>query len=262
MDHLVLFLDDQWVFRFAKNPEYIEHFPNEVKLLDALHKQISLPIPHYEFVARDKSFGGYRKIKGRPLTKTRYKRMSPQERSVLAAELGNFFNELHSFPASKAKALGVPMEDPSEYLSTLKKEYEQYVERKITPAEQEYSEKIITDSQAYNDQAHPHVMTHNDMLGVHIFMTENNRIAGIIDFGDKAIGDPAKDFNGLLDINPSFMKAVYDHYKMKDPTLLSRSLLLRRRGSLSWLAYNAKAGTPNSYARAYRQFKRVMKLEP
>jgi aminoglycoside phosphotransferase (APT) family kinase protein len=104
-------------------------------------------------------------------------------------------------------------------------------------------------------------MTHNDMLGVHIFLTKNNRIAGIIDFGDKAIGDPAKDFNGLFDIDPSLVKSVYAHYNKKDPTLLDRALLLRKRGSLSWLAYNAKAGTPKSYARAYRQFKRVMKLE-
>jgi aminoglycoside 2''-phosphotransferase len=261
MDHLALFLDDQWVFRFAKNPEYITHFPNEVKLLDALHEQISLPIPHYEFASKDKSFGGYKKIQGKPLTRAGYKRMSMEARKAIASELGNFLNELHAFPVSKARALGVPAEDPAEYLSTLKREYKQYLEPKITAAEKIYSQKILLESQAYNIQKHPQVMTHNDMLGGHIFLKKNNQIAGIIDFGDKAIGDPAKDFNGLLDIDPAFMKAVYGHYKKKGPTLLSRSVLLRKRGSLSWLAYNAKAGTPKSYARAYRQFKRIMKLE-
>lgn len=261
MDHLAIFLDDQWVFRFAKNPEYIAHFPNEVKLLNALHKQISLPIPHYEFVSKDKSFGGYKKIQGKPLTRAGYKRMSLEARKTIATELGNFFNDLHSFPASKARALGVPLEDPAAYLSILKREYKRYVEPKITTAEKVYSHKILLESERYNTQKHPQVMTHNDMLGCHIFLKKNNHIAGIIDFGDKTIGDPAKDFNGLLDIDPSLVRAVYARYNKKDATLLDRALLLRKRGSLSWLAYNAKVGTPKNYARAYRQFKRIMKLK-
>lgn len=261
MDHVALFLDNTWVFRFPKNAEYIAHFPQEVKLLDALHKRIGLPIPHYEFVSKDKSFGGYKKIQGKPLTRAGYKRISVEARKTIATELGNFFNELHAFPVSKARALGVPPEDPAEYLSTLKKEYKRYVEPKITPVEKVYSQKILSESETYNTKKHPQVMTHNDMLGGHIFLKKDNHIAGIIDFGDKAIGDPAKDFNGLLDIDPSFAQAVYARYKKKDASLLERSLLLRKRGSLSWLAYNAKAGTAKSYARAYRQFKRVMKLK-
>lgn len=258
MDHLALFLDHQWVFRFAKNPEYIDQFPKEIELLDALHKEISLPIPHYEFVSSDKSFGGYKKIHGRSLTHSGFQKLSKQTRDSLAAELGNFLNELHAFSVPQALALGVKVEDPTLYLKTLKKEYEKYVRPKMADEDRRYCNSLLALSEEYAQGKYPERMTHNDMFGVHIRLTKQNHIAGIIDFGDKVIGDPAKDFNGLLDIDPSFVKAVYAHYDTKDDTLLDRSVLLRKRGSLSWLAYNAKAGTPRSYARAFRHFKRVM----
>lgn len=261
LDHVAIFLDDQWVFRFVKNPEYAALFPNEVQLLCALQTHITLPIPNYTHVSKDKSFGGYKKIQGQPLTRAGYRQMSHQMRKKIASTLANFLCELHTFPSSKARALQVPREDPQAYLSTLEKDYRQFVEPRITPDERAYCEEILLASSEYCQKKHPVVMTHNDLHGQHIYFTSDRGITGIIDFGDRAIGDPAKDFCGLLDIDPSLQKAVFDQYDRKDPPLLHRSLLLRKRGSISWLAYNAKAGSVASFTRAYRQLKSCMTLK-
>lgn len=261
MDHLALFLDNKWVFRFPLNREYTALFPKEVALLKELHGHITVAIPHYEYVSADETCGCYKKIHGKPLTSTGFKRMSPKAQHTIVTELAGFLSELHSFPVSKARKLGVPFEDPHAYLESVKKGYDRYLRAKLTPDERLYSEQLLILSQEYAEKKHPVVMMHNDVRGLHILLTQNNHLAGVIDFGDKAIGDPAKDFSALWDIDPSFIKALYQQYGKKDPTLLSRSLLLRQRGSLSWLAYNAKAGTPQSYDRAYRLFKRTRKLK-
>lgn len=261
MDHLALFIDETWVFRFPKNPEYVREFPNEVRLLNALQSHITLAIPRYELVAADASFGGYRKIPGLPLTKNGYADMTAKERSAVAAQLAEFFTELHSFPVKKAASLGVSYEDPSSYLATLREEYARFVRKRLTTEEHLTAEKILTLSQEYAHQRHTQVMTHNDVRGLHILRSKDARIVGIIDFGDKAIGDPAKDLSALWDVSPSLVRDIHARYDAKDADLLRRSLLLRKRGSISWLAYNAKTASPGEYARAYRQFGRVMKLQ-
>lgn len=260
MDHVAIFLDNEWVFRFAKNKEYIKHFPNEVKLLDALRRQITLLIPHYTYVSADKSFGGYKKIQGKPLTRTAFLRFPKKVQEKIASDLARFLNELHSFPVATAKALGVPTADPVEYLEEIKKQYPEHIAPRITPKEREYCERIFRMYENYTKEKHPSVMTHYDMLGVHILLAKDHRIAGIIDFGDKALADPARDFNGLWDIDDSLVRSMSRYYKSNDPDILRRSLLIRKIGSISWLTYNARSGTPKSYAHAYRQFKRVMKL--
>ena len=106
------------------------------------------------------------------------------------------------------------------------------------------------------------VLAHNDFSWAHILLGRTKKhVTGIIDFSDKAITDPAYDFSYFWDIDESLLRAVYVHYKEKDPTLLLRSLLRRKRGSISWLAYQVKSGNQKSFNRAYRQFKKVMKLK-
>jgi aminoglycoside 2''-phosphotransferase len=261
MDHLTLILDNTWVFRFPKNPEYIALFPKELSILEALQEHIDLPIPHYSLVPVDKSFGGYQKIQGRQLSRTGFKCLSSKVKNKIAVELGSFLNQLHAFPIQRAKKLGVATGTPYDYFLTIEKEYATHVRGKITRTEQEYCRTLFTGMKTYLKEKHPTVMSHNDLHPMHILLGKSKRVAGIIDFGDKVIGDPARDFCGLLDIDPFLMNAVYRLYHKKDSTFLNRTLLLRKLGSVSWLVHNAKTGTPKSYSRAYRQFKRMMGLE-
>lgn len=253
MDHLTLFLDDQWVFRFPTNPDYITRFPNEVALLDALHQRITLSIPYYELLARNREFGGYKKIDGTPVTPARFKRLSMPARKALAMDLARFLSELHSFPVKTAEKLGVERENPRGYHDRIVREYQEFVYPTLSAPDRKYAEAILQQSEDYCAEECPRVMAHNDMHSAHILL-KNSRLAGIIDFGDKAINDPARDFCGLLDIDPWLLHAVYDKYAHKDRTLISRVLIVRKRGGLSWLAYNAKSKDHEKYMRAYRQF--------
>ena len=57
------------------------------------------------------------------------------------------------------------------------------------------------------------VLIHRDLGGEHILCTpDGSGIAGVIDWGDVAIGDPAMDFVGLFILNPDMMEQVLLSY--------------------------------------------------
>ncbi len=253
MDHITLFVDGTWVFRFPKTTAYVATFPHEIALLHALHTKITIDIPYFELVAKNKAFGAYRKIDGTPITPARFKRLSISARKALAMDLARFLSELHSFPVKTAEKLGVERENPRGYHDRIVREYQEFVYPTLSASDRKHAEAILQQSEDYCAQEFPRVMAHNDMHSLHILLN-NSHLAGIIDFGDKAINDPAKDFCGLLDIDPWLLHAVYDKYAHKDRTLISRVLVVRKRGGLSWLAYNAKSKDHEKYMRAYRQF--------
>ena len=52
----------------------------ELNLLQTFAPLSPLPVPNYEFVAPDKSFGAYRRIRGREMTPAVFAAMPPQNR--------------------------------------------------------------------------------------------------------------------------------------------------------------------------------------
>lgn len=70
------------------------------------------------------------------------------------------------------------------------------------------------------------VILHGDLVGDHLLINEQTgRLAGIIDFGDIALGDPAHDFLGFWEYGASaaaYAIAIYGQGDA-DPMLLARS---------------------------------------
>ena len=69
-------------------------------------------------------------------------------------------------------------------------------------------------------------IVHGDLVGEHILVDlSGSRLAGIIDFGDVALGDPAQDLLGLWSYGADAVTRVIDGYDpgRNDPGLLRRS---------------------------------------
>lgn len=243
LDHLALYLDDQWVFRFVNNPEYRSRFPNEVRLLNALHHHVHLPIPHYTRIAADFSFGGYERIHGEQLRPDVFHSLPQKTQVTIASQLAEFLTDLHGFQRQQAiRDFDVEQTNPLEDLKTLRVEYAQYVKDRMSDEEHEQCESLFSDLQNIFTEAFPLTLTHSDLTFEHILLhPARKHVAGIIDFGDKAISDPAIDFAGLWEFGVAFVRSVYDGYgRPKDDSLLQRSLLLYRRMALSWLVSDIK----------------------
>ena len=61
-DHVVLMLDDKYIFRFPKDKYYKKKIKIEMNLLNVLKSKTKVAVPDYQFVPKDKSFGGYKLI--------------------------------------------------------------------------------------------------------------------------------------------------------------------------------------------------------
>jgi hypothetical protein len=77
-------LDNKYVFRFPRKPEYQKRLYNETQLLHHLAGKVNVPIPKYEFVAKDKSFAGYRLIPGTQLKPEVFKTISKPAQKIIA----------------------------------------------------------------------------------------------------------------------------------------------------------------------------------
>ncbi len=104
--------------------------------------------------------------------------------------------------------------------------------------------------------AAPHcVFVHGDLYWEHIIARENHDgLTGIIDFGDRAIGDPSFDFGELWAYGKKAVEAVYDQYEgPKDASFLVRSLYGYKRVGISAFV-NALKGEYGTVEEMYRLF--------
>ncbi len=225
LDHVAIILNEEWVFRFPKLPEYIGLFPKEIALLDELHSRITLRIPSYTRIASDMTFGGYRMIRGRELFPEVFDPLPAGTKDYIAAELARFLTELHAFPLDEAIRLGVNESKGRAYWSGRQREdYDLYLAKTLSEEDRAKCERHYAEVASHALPRSP-VLTHGDFAWWHILLGDDrDRLAGVIDFGDRSIADPANDFGALFVYGADFVKAVYERYQgPKDPDFLRRA---------------------------------------
>jgi aminoglycoside phosphotransferase (APT) family kinase protein len=80
-----------------------------------------------------------------------------------------------------------------------------------------------------NFQFEPHLI-HADLGPAHV-LARGDELAGVIDWSDARIGDPALDFAWALNgTSAAFAEAVLDAYARDDPLLADRALFFHRLG--------------------------------
>ena len=257
MDHVALILDERWVFRFPILKKYKQLFPREIPLLEELHRRLPLPIPHYELIAHDRSFGAYRMISGDSLQAKTYKRCSERSRRRMEKQMAKFLSVLHAIPLSFAKKHHVSTLHPRKVFEQRVREYRRHLLKTLTKKELKSVKAYFAETRRHLDDAYTPCLIHCDLYVDHIFIDARHaKIIGVIDFGDRAVFDPAIDFAGLWDYGQECVGQVYAQYTgPKDPTFLTRSWLRYKQGALGWLSV-ARHRKWKSEREAYAHFKK------
>ena len=145
--------------------------------------------------------------------------------AALAREVGAALTTLHAVPVEAARALGVPEIDLGEEL------YRPMIEaclphlgpRGRTWIEERFAEFIEGGGSA----GAPRVPVHGDLGCGHVLASDSGRLAGIIDWGDALIADPAYDLAALLaNCPPGFAEGVIETYEgpaKRDPDMRRRA---------------------------------------
>jgi len=181
-DYDVAIVDDEWVFRFPRREVVEQALERELVLLPELAAALPVEVPLFEIVSRDPLYVGYSLIRGEPL-------VNEDPDGVRA-----FLDALHGFDAS-----GLPVERP-DWVETYREQCRRFVERvfpQLHADERARAEELFAEVDTL--AGFEPVLTHSD-LGPEHMLVRDGRLAGVIDWGDARIGDPALDYAWLLNV--------------------------------------------------------------
>ena len=207
--HIVLEVNGSWIFRFVRDPSNTQ-IAVEQAFLPVFQRHSPLPIPAIRYSGAN--YIGYEKIEGVKFSESVFRSLGRNERTKLAAALGDFLCSLHgvSFEQRHLKPapfgggdfwgelwpVGAPLLQP-----TTRKSAEGYFRRALS--------RIV--SAAYGD-----VVTHSDFGTGNVLIDASGRkLTGVIDFGDIGIGDPATDFASFYRrFGKPFAEAMAEAYRL------------------------------------------------
>ena len=231
MDSIAFSVGGAFVFRFAKHAEAAAGLRREIALLPRLAPRLPLEVPRHEYVGEHSDtafpFVGYRLIRGEPLHRTLYDSLPEAAREGVLADLASFLDAVHAFPAGEAARCGVaPHGERAGYLEDLRRARDDVFPRLADPVRHRIESRLrafLDDDANFADAP---TLLHADLWPEHILYSRaEGRLAGVIDFGDLSLGDPAYDLAFLaLPLGPRFLAGLLRHRPHADPARLAEKV--------------------------------------
>ncbi len=224
------------VFRFPRTPDVARSLDREERLTDALRGALPVPVPRFEWRAEieGRLVCGYRKLAGGPL------RGEPD--AIQSREIAELLTALHAFPLGEAtRLLGAPPGWRAGYGRLRARAREALAP--LDPRVAHAFDTALADFVAAWDGKLPSALAHDDLCRDHLlFAGAPARLAGMIDFEDAALGDPARDFAGLLlDFADESVSAVLAHYAHPvDASLFERARFYARIAPVHEVLYGLR----------------------
>lgn len=179
-DYRVIVLEDRWAIRSPRRAQMVPWLEAEVALLPALAAALPVRVPLFEHVSRDPPFVVYRFIEGEPL------------RDEDSDGVRAFLDALHAFDPGE-----LPVRRP-DWLATYREladEFRRHVVPLLDVDERGRADALLAEVEVLCGFAP--ALTHSD-LGPEHLRVRDGRLAGVIDWGDARMGDPAIDYAWLL----------------------------------------------------------------
>ncbi|MFC1810557.1 aminoglycoside phosphotransferase family protein [Patescibacteria group bacterium] len=262
-DHDVIILDNKWVFRFPKNNYAKKLFKNELRLMRFLNKKLTINIPNYTYIAKDKSFAGYKYMKGKEFKPWIYKnKVKTKNKRKIMNQFIKFYNEVHAINPDIFKKFEVKDFDPKKDLLKLYRNVKKLVYPKFNKKEIQITDEFFAKIKALDLKNVQNVFVHGDIHYSNMIIKEDySELSGIIDFTDRIISDPALEFAYLWDYGPKFVKEVYKKYKgPKDPKFLYRSKLYKAWDAFGMMVESFKKKHRADFKEGYDTFTKLFRL--
>ena len=193
-------INNDLVFKIKFSANKKRGYEKEKAIYDFLNNKLSsnIKIPNIEFshITDDVSILGYRQIKGKFLSPELYANLSKEEQQLLKRDIANFLRQLHDLDISQISSYTIDNKQNvlEEYQLLRNTIYDS-----LTDIEKEYIESFIQRLSATTIFNGKKCLCHNDFSCNHLLLDDNNRLCGIIDFGDSGIIDEYCDFIYLLE---------------------------------------------------------------
>lgn len=213
-DSSVFEVDRETVFRFPKRAAVDRTLQTEIRLLPELAPLLPVLIPEFTYVSGPIGSHpwhavGYPKLIGAPLHDVPHTSALVAE---IAPRLAALLQALHRFPVGRARALGVPMFSPGQWLdrhrrlaTSARGIVQEQLDASTAGRFGAFWEEVPADPafRRYRPS-----LVHGDLTAEHVLIADG-QVAGVIDFGDVMVADPALDLAGFAD---PLAWAILEHY--------------------------------------------------
>lgn len=233
------------VVRVAKHREAAEALRREACVLARIADHLPLPVPRPVFSrpAPGCAIAIHDEVRGSVLTRESWERLPAPVRESTARELAYFLAALHALPASIGVECDLPVLDRTRLARSLRTE--SGILHPSLPAETSRRLEEMLDRWSAPGESPPHSLLHRDLSPGHVlYDPSDGRLTGVIDFGDVALGDPARDFIFIHeDFGPELLAGVLRHYPGEDAaTLLPRIHMWFLLETVEWTLARLRAG--------------------
>ncbi|MWA05321.1 phosphotransferase [Actinomadura sp. LD22] len=200
-DNTVFLVGGEWAFRFPRRRIAVPGVEREIAVLPAIAPRLPLPIPVPCFTAGPSEefpwpFWGARMIPGRELAEVR---PPDEDRTALAAQVGAFLRALHD-PALAAEAGdGLPHDpmrraDPAVRAARTYPRLDALAGLGVRERDGAVMD-LLAEARHRDAPAGGPVLVHGDLHVRHLLLAPDGRAAGVIDWGDLCLADPAADLS-------------------------------------------------------------------
>ncbi|MFS0603014.1 phosphotransferase [Peribacillus frigoritolerans] len=213
-DNTVIQINGQFVFRFPRRPIAVTLIQVENQLLPSIAGTFPLAIPEPIFFGKPSTlypypFTGYKMVKGHlPVEGTKAKKVESAKR------FARFLKVLHSFPVEKAKRLGVQPDgmmrlDVPYRKKSLMENVSNLIKLGYFGQAHAVKDFVETLGEGELDVQHPISLVHGDIHIRNVLLDDEGVLAGVIDWGDVHIGNPAIDFSFLYSYFPKEVRSAF-----------------------------------------------------
>jgi len=192
-------LNQEYIIRCAKHRDSIRRLRWEERLLPQLQPQMPVAIPQFQhlgYMDNGLPFCAYPMISGEPFEEKHYRQLPNEQRNRVVQQMVDFLKTLHGFPVTEAISYAIPYR---EFEGMPVPDTQQFAQKKIYPhLTLDHQEQCQHWFDFYRenktDFSYQPALIHGDLQPRHIlFNPEKGLIAGIIDFEDIRVSDPAED---------------------------------------------------------------------
>lgn len=252
-DNVAIILDNKIIFRFPRKRQ-IPQFKRELAVNPLLAKRFSsISIPNYIYTPKDCSFTGYSMLQGKSISPKQFRKFSFEQKKKIAKQLAAFLRELHSFPVATARKCGV-IDAWSDV--DARKYYDEH-------AINAYKKMSKKDNLLLKGLIHKYdkrykfepTVSHQDLTWDNMLISSQRTVAGVIDFGDVQITDPAGDIGRLGEYGIDFIDLLLKYYRPKDKNFRGRALKAYLRLHLSLLGHAVTMKRKDYWRRGYEMIR-------
>lgn len=199
-DSVAYLVNHKYVFKIKFSANKKKGYEKEKAIYDFLNKylktDIKIPNIEYSHISDELSILGYREIKGKFLSPELYASLSEDEKRLLKQDIARFLRSMHDLDYAEISSFMIDNKQNvlGEYQLLRDTIYDS-----LDDNEKGYIESFMQRLKSADIFNGRKCLCHNDFSCNHLLLDNNNRLCGIIDFGDSGIIDEYCDFIYLLE---------------------------------------------------------------